>query len=125
MSISKQTPFFLLLASLLLAADTALASGGTFTWNGGGTDGYWTNGANWGGTAPTDPQNFLNFNGAARPTNTNNFSAGSPGYQIYFKSGANAFTLYGNGINFFDFGSVDPNIQNEGVFAFVIGKLIV
>ena len=116
MSISKQTPFFLLLASLLLAADTALASGGTFTWNGGGTDGNWTTGANWGGTAPTDPQNFLNFNGAARPTNTNNFSAGSPGYQIYFKSGANAFTLYGNGINFFDFGSVDPNIQNEGAF---------
>ncbi len=100
----------------LLTSAVALASGGTFTWNGGGTDGNWTTGANWGGTAPTDPQNFLNFNGATRTASTNNFSAGSPGYQIYFKSGANAFTLSGNGINFFDFGAVDPNIQNEGAF---------
>jgi fibronectin-binding autotransporter adhesin len=93
-----------------------LSAQSTFTWNGGGTDGNWTTGGNWGGTAPASPQAFLNFNGATRTTNTNNFSAGGAGFQIYFKSGANAFQLYGNGINFFDFSSLDPNIQNEGAF---------
>ena len=103
----------------LIFAVTAFGSGGTFTWNGGsGTTGNWSDGGNWSGTAPTDPQNFLNFNGAARTSSTNNFANGSSGYQIYFKSGANAFTLYGNSITFFDFGggANDPNIQNEGAF---------
>ncbi len=51
-----------------------------------------------------------------RTSNTNDFASGSPGYQIYFKSGANAFNLYGNSITFYDFSGGDPNIQNEGAF---------
>ena len=103
--------------AVLFACLSAFAGGGTFTWSGGsGTTGNWTDGANWGGTAPSDPQNFLNFNGAVRTLSTNDFANGSPGQQLYFKSGANAFTLYGNSITFYDFGSVDPNIQNEGAF---------
>lgn len=88
----------------------------TFTWTGGGADGNWTTANNWGGTAPASPQVFLNFTNATRVNNTNNFAAGSAGYQIYFKAGAvsGPFNLYGNSIAFFDFGTVDPNIQNEG-----------
>ncbi len=87
----------------------------SYTWNGGsGTTGNWSDGANWGGSGPANPQAFLNFNGAARTTSTNDFSGGGPGYQIYFKNGASAFNLFGNSIFFYDFGGADPNIQNEG-----------
>ena len=78
----------------------------SFTWNGGsGTTGNWSDGANWGGSGPANPQAFLNFNGATRTSSTNDFASASAGYQIYFKSGANAFTLFGsNSIAFYDFG---------------------
>ena len=77
----------------------------SYTWNGGSsTNGNWSDTNNWGGSGPANPQAFLNFNGATRTSSTNNFANGSSGYQIYFKSGANAFTLYGNSITFFDFG---------------------
>ena len=103
-----------LMGAELFMSQTASAQS-TFTWNGGsGTTGNWTDAVNWGGTAPASPQAFLNFNGSTRLSSTNNFSAGAAGYQIYFKSGAGAFNLYGNSISFFDFSSVDPNIQNEG-----------
>ena len=103
-----------LLGAGLFGSKSAMAQS-TFTWNGGsGTTGNWTDAANWGGTAPATPQNFLNFNNSTRLTNTNNFAGGSAGFQIYFKSGAGAFNLFGNSISFFDFSSVDPNIQNEG-----------
>src|ERR1017187_4656879 len=106
------------LAGLCLALAARDVSGqSAYTWNGGsGSTGNWSDGANWGGTGPANPQAFLNFNGATRTSNTNDFAAASAGYQIYFKSGANAFNLYGNSITFFDFGGGvnDPNIQNEG-----------
>src|SRR5437667_5614857 len=85
----------------------------TFTWNGGGTDGNWTTGANWGGTAPGSPQAILNFAGSTRLNNTNNFAAGSAGYRIFLSSGAGSFTLNGSGIKFFDFGGNDPKIENS------------
>ena len=89
----------------------------SFTWNGGsGTTGNWSDGANWGGSGPANPQAFLNFNGATRTSSTNDFASASAGYQIYFKSGTNAFTLYSNSIAFYDFGGGNPNIQNEGAF---------
>ena len=110
----------LLIALLGLAAtQTNVLAQSSFTWNGGsGSSGNWNDQANWGtpGTPITSPQAFLNFNGATRTSSTNDFTAGGPGYQIYFKSGASAFTLYGNSIAFFDFGGGNPNIQNEGAF---------
>lgn len=107
---------------LQLTVVLALSGGGSsalaqtsYTWNGGsGTTGNWSDGANWGGSGPTSPQGFLNFNGATRTSNTNDFSSGGSGYQFYFKSGASAFNLYGNLVVFYDFSSADPNIQNEG-----------
>ncbi len=119
-SLTRRWNFRLQRFGILLTAcaltGLAHAQPAAFTWNGGGADGNWTTGGNWGGSAPGSPQVFLNFNGAARTTNTNNFAAGSPGYQIYFKNGANAFNLFGNSIFFYDFGGGvnDPNIQNEG-----------
>src|ERR1017187_6683834 len=96
---------FLLAALCLLLAARDVSDLSAFTWNGGsGTTGNWSDGANWGGTGPANPQAFLNFNGATRTSNTNDFAAASAGYQIYFKTGANAFNLYGNSITFFDFG---------------------
>src|SRR4029077_7286183 len=85
-----------------------------FTWNGGGGDNFWTTGGNWGGTAPSSLQSFLNFDGSTRTSNSNNFTPASGGFQIYFKNTAGAFALNGNSITFFDFGGTDPNIQNEG-----------
>ncbi len=105
-----------LLAVLLAWGRTAMAQS-AYTWNGGsGASGNWSDGANWGGSGPANPQAFLNFNGATRLSSTNDFANGSAGYQIYFKSGANAFNLYGNSIIFYDFGGGDPNLQNEGAF---------
>ena len=106
---------FLAVLCLALAVREVSAQTG-YTWNGGsGTTGNWNDGNNWGGSGPATPQNYLNFNGATRTSNTNNFANGSAGFQIYFKSGANAFNLYGNSIFFYDFSpNGDPNIQNEG-----------
>lgn len=96
---------------LAMPADAQTA----YTWNGGsGGSGNWSDNANWTGPFPSNPQGYLNFDGSTRLNNTNDFSAGSAGFQIYFKSTAGAFNLYGNSITFYDYGSVDPNIQNEG-----------
>ena len=86
----------------------------SYTWNGGGTSGNWSDGNNWGGSGPSNPQGYLNFDGSTRVNNTNNFSAGGPGFQFYFKSSASTFNLYGNSVIFYDFGGANPNIQNEG-----------
>src|SRR5258708_39872326 len=51
---------------------------------------------------------------STRLNNTNNFTVGAGAHEMYFKSGAGAFNLYGNSLTFFDFGGVDLNIQNEG-----------
>ena len=70
----------------------------TSTWNGGGSDNNWQTAGNWGGTAPS-AGNELTFGGSTRPSNTNNFTAGTAFSGITFASGASAFTLAGtNGI---------------------------
>jgi fibronectin-binding autotransporter adhesin len=113
-------PSFLLIAVLCVCRATVAQD--TYTWNGGGTDGNWVTGANWihtagsGAATPSSPQAFLNFTNNVRLLNTNNFAAGSGGFQIYFKTASGAFSLYGTGINFYDYSSIDPNIQNEGAF---------
>lgn len=100
---------------LLLAGAFSGRAQSAYTWTGGSVaSGNWSDGNNWGGSGPASPQGYLNFNGSSRLSNTNDFSAGAAGFQIYFKNTAGAFNLYGNGINCFDFSSVDPNIQNEG-----------
>ncbi|MFM2294894.1 MAG: hypothetical protein RLZZ350_1307, partial [Verrucomicrobiota bacterium] len=102
-------------AGLLLGALNLAQAQSSYTWTGGGGNGNWTTGANWGGSGPSGtPYGFLNFDGSTRVNNTNDFSAASAGYQIYFKSTASAFNLYGNSITFYDFGGANPNIQNEG-----------
>src|ERR1035441_5121269 len=107
------------LAGLCLALAARDVSGQpAYTWNGGsGTTGNWSDGANWGGSGPSSPQGYLNFTNLTRLNNTNDFVfPNNAGFQIYFKSGAGAFNLYGNSITFYDFTpSGDPNIQNEGV----------
>ncbi len=103
----------LLFAFLSFTVSSGLLAQSTYTWNGGGTDNNWTTAANWGGTAPGSPQAFLNFGGSTRLAPSNNFSAGSAGFKIYFTAGAGAFTLGGNSITFYDYGGNAPNIGNQ------------
>src|SRR5437016_3556592 len=60
---------------LLAVCRQAAADAPVFTWNGGGTDGNWTTGGNWGGIAPGSPQNNLDFAGNTR--NVLNFGPAS------------------------------------------------
>ena len=82
----------------LAAAGTATAHA---TWNGGSaTSNNWTDGDNWGGTAPTpDAGTPLLFTGSLRTTATNDFAPNSGFGTIAFDSGAAPFTLTGNAIN--------------------------
>ncbi|MEI8341313.1 MAG: hypothetical protein WCH43_07230, partial [Verrucomicrobiota bacterium] len=99
---------------LMIGLQPHASAQGNFTWNGLGVDNNWGTGANWvGGTAPSNPQNILNFAGATRTSSTNNLSAYGAGFQIYFNSGAGAFTLSGNAINFYNFGATGPLIEND------------
>lgn len=66
------------------------------TWTGGGADGYWSTGGNWGGSAPTPGvTTVLTFNGTTRTVNTNDFAAGSEFKSILFGADADDFTLNG------------------------------
>ena len=59
----------------LLLLSTAALSAATSTWNGGSATGaYWSDAANWGGTAEASG-NALTFGGTARQTNTNDLTA--------------------------------------------------
>lgn len=82
-----------LLAGAALAFTTAHAQ--IRTWTGGGTDDYWSTGANWGGTAPGVTGGTLVFAGSTRltPDNTNVTSVNG----ITFAAGADSFTLGGDG----------------------------
>ena len=60
-----------------LLSSSPLAHAATRTWDGGGADNFWTNAANWGGTAPVAGDNLI-FPGTAPAdslVNTNNFPA--------------------------------------------------
>jgi autotransporter-associated beta strand protein len=70
------------------------------TWNGGSsTDNYWSDAANWSGTA-TAAGDALFFDGTTRLNNTNDTAAGTIYTNITFNSAAGAFKLNGNSINF-------------------------
>jgi len=67
------------------------------TWTGGGANDNWTNGANWGGTAPV-ATNALSFGGTTRLTPVNDFAADTAFAGITFNNTAGAFVLTGNRI---------------------------
>lgn len=75
-----------------------IASGGPPAWTGGSAaDSYWSDAANWGGTAIM-PGSLLYFDGNIRPNNTNDTAAGTSYGNITFTPNAGAFTLNGNPI---------------------------
>lgn len=84
-----------LLAVSLLASPSLFAA--VKTWNGAGADDYWSDGANWGGTAPELTGDDLRFAGSTRLTPANDLTGASFGFLV-FNSGAGAFTLSGNSI---------------------------
>ncbi len=74
-----------------------LAQASTATWTGGGADNNWTTAANWQGNVAPAPGDDLVFPaGAARPNNTNTFSAGTTFGQITISG--TGYTLGGNAI---------------------------
>jgi len=104
----------IIVVNLLGFGDNALAQG-SWNWNG-SSDGYWATGANWtqnnGGS--TLPQGFVNFpSGPTRLTITNNYSAGTAGYQMWFNSGASSYTIWGNSLTMYDWGGAAPKIEND------------
>ncbi|MDW8267412.1 MAG: autotransporter-associated beta strand repeat-containing protein, partial [Gemmataceae bacterium] len=54
------------------------------TWDGGGTNDFWTNPVNWVGDVAPNPNDILVFAGTLRLTNTNNFPANTPFQAIVF-----------------------------------------
>lgn len=122
------TGFFFLTAVLFCALTNFASAQTTYYWVGRDTSptffgAYWTYNNNFslssggGGLGSSIPslQNYLNFDGAAVGgyTSTNDFATGSGGFQIYFKSGASAYNLYGNSITFYDISSNDPKCLSE------------
>ncbi len=69
-----------------------LVSAADRTWSGGGTNNYWSTGANWGGTAPVNNDNLI-FSGTTRPGNTNDLNNLTVGWVRFVNDG---FTLNGN-----------------------------
>ena len=105
----------IILASLLGCGSHAQAQG-SWNWNG-SSDGNWTTGANWtqNNAGSTLPQGFLNFpSGPSRLTITNDYAAVSPGYQMYFNSGASSYTIWGNNsLIMYDWGGNAPKVEND------------
>jgi len=89
-----------LLQACALAAVVAAApaSSATRTWTGGGGDDNWTTAANWGGTAPSGGDDLVFPGGAARLTNSNDFSAGTEFNSISFDGSSGGYQLNGNSI---------------------------
>ncbi len=93
----------------LLSLFAVVASGGQFgsprasafvatqEWTGAGANGNWTNPANWGGVAPSAGQILVFPPGAARPSNNNDFAAGTSFDQIVFTG--SGYTLGGNQVS--------------------------
>ncbi|MGV3659222.1 MAG: beta strand repeat-containing protein [Prosthecobacter sp.] len=78
-------------------------------WNGGGADALWSNGDNWGGTAPVSPKE-LHFTGVTNLAPQNDID-GFTATRIEFLSGAGAFSITGNAIG------LSGNIVNSSASA--------
>lgn len=87
--------FYTAALCLCIVADRP-ASAANDTWNGGAApDGNWTTAGNWNGVAP-GTNDLLIFAGSTQTATTNDYSAGTPFNNIFFSSGASAFTANGN-----------------------------
>ena len=64
-------------------------------WATNAASGSWTDGANWGGSAPV-AGNLLQFSNSITTTLTNDFTSGTSFQGLYFTSRANAYTIGGN-----------------------------
>ena len=78
-------------------------------WTGGGGNAYWTNAANWGGTAPVSGDSLV-FTGSSSLNLTNKYTVGTSFSSINFDAGAGAFVLSGN--SFALTGSIINNSTN-------------
>ncbi len=80
------------------------ARGNTHFWNGAGFDNYWTNAANWNGSAPAAGDDLVFWGDffAGSQNNTNNFPDGTAFRSITFQVGTTNFVLNGNRIVFSD-----------------------
>jgi fibronectin-binding autotransporter adhesin len=76
------------------------AGGTTYTWDGGGGNGLWTNAANWNtAIATTASDANLTFSGSVQTTTTNNYAIDTNIFRsIIFANGSADFTLTGNRI---------------------------
>lgn len=120
-----------LISTLILLASAGQFSmaQSSYTWNGGGGNDNMSNSGNWSGGTPAGSE-YINFAGGTRLTPTNDLSATSR-YQIYFNSGASAFTVGGSTNNpFYDYGGNRPKIENNSSnaqtinFPFTIGNSV-
>ena len=119
--ITKLTQAILFPLSLLLAtcAATSLRAQSSFTWTG-SSSGNWSDNANWTqgadgpGGSSSRPQTYLNFpSGPSQLLTTNDYTAYSSAFQVYFNSGASSYTLYGDWLKFYDYGGIAARIQND------------
>ena len=99
----------LLFLLLLTAVFGASVRANICTWTGGGGNNYWTNAANWGGTAPVSGDSLV-FAGSTSLLTTNRFTAGTTFSNVTFDASAGAFTLNGN--SFALTGSIANNSTN-------------
>lgn len=97
-----------LLAALAVAFPVFIHAG--TTWDGGDGDNYWNWNNNWdpNGSPTAGTTVDLTFGGTTRLTPINNYADWSDFRSIYFASGAGAFTITGNSIDFFD-GKLENN----------------
>lgn len=97
----------------LAVAGTAITGS---TWNGGSlTSSNWTDGANWGGAAPT-AGNALFFGGSMNVATVNDFAPNTGFSGLTFNSGAAAFTISGNAVNLLgDVVNNSANLQTVNV----------
>lgn len=86
----------LLLAGMAASAPVTRAADRTWTRSANG-DGFWTNAANWGGTAPVN-SDALFFTGTNGLVSTNNFPTTNAYTGLTFNAGSGPFTLKGTGI---------------------------
>lgn len=106
-------PHLLAVAGCLLILAFCPANAQTvYTWNGGGTDGSWTDANNWGGTAPTGlsgANEALYFGGTGQVTtvDTNN-----PWYatSLNFNANTGNFTIGGNPITLSGSTAINANV---------------
>jgi autotransporter-associated beta strand protein len=79
---------------------TYVATPSTLIWNGAGANNNWSTAGNWGGTTPS-AGHWLRFGPLAvggHTANTNNLTAGSLFYGIFFDAAAPSYNLQGNAI---------------------------